>query len=278
MNEQQIEYWNGARGHAWVAEQDLRDRSLEPFGGAALRKASARSGERVVDVGCGCGATVLALAAAVGPAGHVLGVDVSGPMLGRARERAAALPNVTLLRADAAIHPFDGRAELLFSRFGVMFFGDPAAAFGNLRRALAPGGRLAFACWRSLAENEWMAVPAQAVRSALPSLPASDPSGPGPLAFADPARVRRILGGAGFGEIELEPFDHPMPLGNGGGLEAAATEAMTLGPAARLLAEADDSSRARALAAVREALAPHLKVNEIRLGGAAWLVTARAAG
>ncbi|MHB8417087.1 MAG: class I SAM-dependent methyltransferase [Myxococcales bacterium] len=276
-NEEQIAYWNGDRGRSWVADQELRDRTLAPFGEAALRRAEPRPGERAVDVGCGCGASVLALAAAVGPTGHVLGIDVSQPMLGRARVRAAGLAQVELRCADAASHPFDGRADLLYSRFGVMFFDDPPAAFSNLRRALAPGRRLAFACWRSLAENEWMAVPAQAVRAVLPEAPAL-PSGPGPLSLADPALLRALLAGAGFAEIVLEPFDHPIPLGQGRGLDAAAAEAVTLGPAARLLAQADEATRSAALAAVRAALAPLLRGERIELGGGAWLVSARASG
>ena len=275
MNETQIEYWNGPRGHSWVADQELRDHSLAPFGDACMRLAKHSPGERVVDVGCGCGASVLALASAVGAGGHVLGVDVSAPMLERARRRTAPLANVSLLRADAAGHAFDGRAQLVHSRFGVMFFEDPPAAFANLRRALAPGGRLAFICWRGLDENRWMSVPAEAVRRALPSLPPAVLGGPGPLSLADPDLLRTLLEGAGFREVVLQPFDHSMPLGNGQGLEAAATEAMTLGPAARLLANVEEPDRARALSAIREALAPHVRGSDVALAGATWLASAR---
>jgi SAM-dependent methyltransferase len=275
-NREQIEYWNGPRGASWVAEQDMRDRALAPFGDAVLQRARAVAGERVIDIGCGCGATTLALAAAVGPRGAVLGVDVSEPMLARARERAAELSQVSFQNADAATFAFGGDAALLYSRFGVMFFDDPRAAFANLKKALASGGRLAFVCWRDLRENAWMSVPFAAVKEVVkPTQPPPPPDAPGPLAFADPARVRSILEGAGFGEVELAQFDHAMPIGDGRGLDAAAADAASMGPAARLLGEASDEVRARAVAAVRTALAPYARGDDVALSAAAWVVSAR---
>ncbi|MHB1846278.1 MAG: class I SAM-dependent methyltransferase [Deltaproteobacteria bacterium] len=278
-NQEQIDFWNGPRGASWVAEQGQRDRSLAPFGEAALRAARPAPGERVVDVGCGCGTTSLALAAAVGPRGAVLGVDVSGPMLARARETATGVPQLRFEQADAASFAFDGTASLVFSRFGVMFFDDPRAAFENLRRALVPGGRLTFACWRGLAVNDWLSVPLAAVRSILPAAPQpAAPDAPGPLSLADPARLRAVLEGAGFEGLAMAAVDHAMPLGDGASLESAAAEAVTLGPTARLLAGADDATRARATAAVAAALAAHAHGGAVRLAGSAWLVTAHAPG
>ena len=277
-NREQIDFWNGPRGESWVADQPLRDRSLAPFGDAALALARASRGERVVDVGCGCGATSLALAEAVGPAGSVLGVDLSGPMLARARERGRALPQLRFEQVDAATFAFDGQATLLYSRFGVMFFDDPPSAFENLRRALSPGGRIAFACWRGLPENDWLSVPLQAVRAVVAQASAQlAPDAPGPLAFADPTRVRGILEGAGFDDISLTPVDREMPLGEGRGVDAAAAEAITLGPAARLLLGVDDATRVRALAAVASALAPLERGGAVRLSASAWVVSARRA-
>jgi SAM-dependent methyltransferase len=235
-------------------------------------------GERVVDVGCGCGATTLELARAVGPEGAVLGLDVSEPMLARARERAVGLAQVRFQCVDASTFALGGDATLLYSRFGVMFFDEPHAAFANLRRALAPGGRLAFVCWRRLEENGWMSVPFAAVKKTLPSsVPAPPPEAPGPLAFADPARVRRILEGAGFRDVGLAPFEHEMPLGDGRGLDAAAADAASMGPASRLLADASEEARARGVAAIREALIPYATGDDIRVSAATWIVTARAA-
>jgi SAM-dependent methyltransferase len=279
LNRAQIDYWNGPRGDFWVAEQELRDRELAFFGESALKAAAVSAGERVIDVGCGCGATTLALAKAVGANGSVLGVDVSEKMLGRASERAAGLPNVRFERADAAIFPFDGSASLVFSRFGVMFFDDPPAAFVNIRRALAPGGRLAFACWRPLAENTWMNVAFQAVRPLIPAtIQTPAPDAPGPLAFADPVRVRSILESAGFSDVSLIPIDHPMPLGGNRGLDAAAADALTIGPVVRLLNEASEELRAKALAAARAALEPYAKGDLMELAGAVWIVSARSIG
>jgi SAM-dependent methyltransferase len=253
------------------------DRALEQFGRGALISAQPRKGERVVDVGCGCGATTLALAQAVGPTGSVLGVDVSAPMLARARQRAREVAWITLVEADAATYAFEPRADLLFSRFGVMFFADPTAAFSNLRRALTPHGRLAFICWRALADNPWLALPLAAAKRVV-SLQGPPPptDAPGPLSFADPQRVRTILGGAGFAEIAVDRFDHPMPLGDGKGLDAAVEHALTLGPTARLLASAnaDDSTLAQVRREVRDALEPYASSNALNLPAGAWIVTA----
>lgn len=233
--------------------------------------------ESVIDVGCGCGASSLTLAEAVGHEGFVLGIDISEKMLDRARERAQALPQLNFVLADAAIHKFRPVANLVFSRFGVMFFDNPVTAFSNLRGALAAGGRLAFACWRQLEDNPWLSVPFAAASAVVSATKAPlPPDAPGPLALAASTRLRGILKAAGFEEVALQPFDHPLPLGGNRGLDAAADDALTLGPTARLLSEASDEDRARALAAVKEALAPHARGEVVELAAGAWVVTARA--
>jgi len=277
-NHAQIEYWNGPRGDFWVKEQELRDHELAFFGESLLRAAAVMPGESIVDVGCGCGTTSLAIAASVGPEGAVVGVDVSKQMLARAAERARGLPQARFELADAASYPFDGSAHLVLSRFGVMFFDDPRAAFANLRRALRPNGRLVLVCWRSLAENAWMNVVFEAVRPIVSSArPTPPPEAPGPLAFADEARVRSILEGAGFVEVSFDPLDHPMPLGGNHGLDAAAADALTLGPTSRLLVDATEEERREALSAAKVALLPYAKGEVVELAGAAWLVRARVA-
>jgi ubiquinone/menaquinone biosynthesis C-methylase UbiE len=171
-NEAEITYWNSAGGRRWVERQQSQDIVLGPILQATLERAQVRQGERVVDIGCGTGASAIALAERVGPSGHVLGVDVSAPMLARAAERLAPGGPVKFVRADATTYRFETATfDLLFSRFGVMFFAEPARAFANLRTALKPGGRLAFACWRKFDENPWLKVPLRAALEHVPPLP-----------------------------------------------------------------------------------------------------------
>ncbi len=274
-NAEQIAFWNGPGGASWVAGQARMDAALAPVGDAAIAHAKVRPGERVLDVGCGCGATALALADGVGPAGHVTGLDVSGPMLDLARTRGAGRGNVDWVLEDATTHGFAAASvDLVFSRFGVMFFDDPTAAFANLRRALAPGGRVVFACWRPFDQNPWMQLPLKAVTGVVPPLPRPGPEEPGPFAFGDRTRVTRILTGAGFAPPQFEPFDFHMTLGDGSGLDAAVEQAISMGPSARALQEQPDDLRAQARAAVAAALEPHLDGGRVRLAAAVWLVSA----
>jgi ubiquinone/menaquinone biosynthesis C-methylase UbiE len=157
FNSDQLAFWNGLGGHTWVARQEHTDITLAPVSEALLALAAPRAGERVLDVGCGCGVSTLELACAVGPAGHVAALDISAPMLaeGQARAKAAGIANVDWQQADAAMAALDG-FDLLASNFGVMFFGDPVAAFAHMRSAARPGARMAFVCWRPLSENPWM--------------------------------------------------------------------------------------------------------------------------
>jgi SAM-dependent methyltransferase len=272
-NQEQIDYWNGRAGNRWAADQETLDPSLAPFGDAAIAKAAIKPGDHVVDIGCGSGATTIALAEKVGASGSVLGIDVSAPMLARAKERAKNLTNVTLLEADASAHAFERNCDLLFSRFGVMFFVDPIAAFTNLKTALADDGRLSFACWRSLPENPWMLLPLQAAESVIGEAPPSEPDAPGPMAFSNPDRVKKILTAAGFDKIEIEPFsaDYVYPAG---GVDVAVETAMKIGPAARAIAESPKELHPKARDAIRAALAPHEKANVVALPAATWIVSA----
>ena len=229
-------------------------------------------------MGCGCGQTSLQLAERVGAAGAVTGIDLSAPMLARARERAraAGLANVRFENADAQTHAFAARSfDAAYSRFGVMFFGEPTAAFANLRGALREGGRLAFVCWRSLSENEWLRVPllAAATQVELPAPPAEN--APGPFSFARRERVEGILTGAGFRDLSIEPLDGELTVGGGATLDRAVDFMTQMGPAGRLLGEAPPDARARAAAALREAIEPFTGPKGIRMTYAAWIVTGR---
>lgn len=278
-NAAQIEYWNSQSCVGWLTEQERLDALLAPLTEAALALAAPRLGERAVDVGCGAGATVLALARAVGPEGRVLGLDVAERLVARARERIAeaGFAHASVELADAALRPFAPEADLLFSRFGVMFFADPVAAFANLRRALRPGGRMAFVAWRPLAENPWFRLPVEAARGHLPPStdPPPEPGAPGPFAFDDPARVRGILDRAGWRGVEIAPHDPTMRLAPPGGAAEAARGAAAVGPLARALAGAGEEQRRRAVDAVAEALRAHDGPGGVALPGAVWLVSAR---
>jgi SAM-dependent methyltransferase len=273
-NAGQIAYWNEAAGPTWVQAQDPLDRQLAPLGARAMAALAPAAGERVLDIGCGAGATSLALAEAVGPAGSVLGVDISAPLLAAARARAADAPNLRFAQADAQAWPFDPASfDAAFSRFGVMFFADPTAAFGNIHGALRPGGRLAFVCWRRPEESPIITLPMQAAIPHLPEPPQPPtPGAPGPFAFADPDRVRAILDAAGFGEVALQPHDEKV---GGGDLETAVGMAFKIGPMGTLIRE-QPHLRPKVEAAVREAMAAHDTPDGVKLNAAVWIVTARA--
>ena len=276
-NADQIAYWNGPGGQRWTDRQQSQDIMLAPVSDILIERAKAEGGERIVDVGCGCGATSFALAQRVGPAGHVLGIDISAPMLAQARKvQPAGLP-VDFVLADATVYPFEPASfDLLFSRFGVMFFADPALSFANMRRAMRPSGRVAFACWREPRENPWMMTPLQAVYQHVPKMPPVGPEDPGPFAFASEARVRRILSEAGFSGIEMEPQGLMLDIAIGRGLEAAVESALEIGPASRALEGQPPDMRAAAKNSIREALAPLAKGQAVPLPGSIWIVTASA--
>jgi SAM-dependent methyltransferase len=278
QNADQIAYWNGPGGQHWADRQQTQDIVLAPVSDVLIDRAKARAGERIVDVGCGCGATTIALAQKVGPTGHVLGIDISAPMLARARQLAPAGLPADFILADATVYPFDPASfDLTVSRFGVMFFAEPALSFANLRRALRPSGRLTFACWRNPRENPFFMSPLQAVYKHAPKLPQPGPEDPGPFSFASEARVHRILGEAGFSGIEMEPCNLSLDIAVGRGLDAAVEAALEIGPAARALAEQPPEVRAAATNSIREALAPFARGQAVPLSAAIWIVTARGA-
>ena len=275
----QCAYWNEEAGPRWVALQERLDTLFAPLMATAIDFAAPGRGDHVLDVGCGCGATLLALSPRVGPTGKVLGVDISAVMLALARKRVEAqgLGNTTLLRADASTHPFEPAAfDLAFSRFGVMFFEDSVRAFAAIRRSLRRGGRLAFVTWRRLSDSPWFLVPYLAAKPLLPPQPPPDPEAPGPFRFADPEVLRRILSGAGFSAIEVTPHDSMLQLAGPGELERAVDFALQIGPVSRALAPVDADVKAAATRAIRAELAKHESAQGIALAAGNWLVSARA--
>ena len=279
-NAQQIEYWNEQAGRQWVEGKAGIDGLIEPLGLAAIERAAPVPGERVLDVGCGTGQATLELARRVGAQGRVVGVDISAPMLERARQDASAegLSQLSFANADAQTRAFDERFDLIYSRFGVMFFEDPTAAFANLRSALARGGRVVFLCWQGVDRNAWAREPIIAVSKHVEMPPPPEPGAPGPFSFSDGQRVRAILEGAGFGEVSLEAHEQALVLGGGMGIDAAVEQLLRVGPASRLLAEASDEVKRAAAVSVREVLESRVGADGVTLDSACWIVSARASG
>lgn len=276
-NKEQREFWDGTAGESWVRNQEQLDGQLAPFANAAVRDAGVTARQSVLDIGCGCGASTLAAARVVGSGGHVLGVDLSSEMLAHAAGRAEAegLTNVSFLLADAQVHEFDeGSFDAVISRFGIMFFDDPVAAFSNIARAMKPGARFAGACWQSVDRNPWMMLPViEALKLVEMELP-NDPTAPGPFAFADKARVGGILDAAGFSDVSFRSFEPELSVGGGAELERTAEFLMELGPMRRALLDADDDQRAAVREAVAGAIAPFETPSGVVMPSAAWILSA----
>jgi len=275
-NDNQIEFWNVQQGDKWVRLRERTDATLRPFGDAAMDRLGLGAGEHVLDVGCGCGDTTLQLAARVAPGGSVTGADVSRPMLAHARERAAeaAEPRPAFIEADVQRHRFPPkRLDAVFSRFGVMFFAAPEAAFANLRRATRPGGRLSFVCWREPADNPWVMTAVEVARAHVELPPPPAPDEPGQFSFADEGRVGRVLKAAGWRDATFDRFDVDLLVGRD--VADATAFLVQMGPAGAALAEADDATRAAAAEDLAAALEPFAAADGVRLGSSAWIVTAR---
>jgi SAM-dependent methyltransferase len=271
----QLELWNGEAGARWTAHQDALDRVFAPIDEAGLRRAAPTAGEAVLEVGCGCGASTLALARVVGPSGSVLGLDISRPMLQRARERTAGMSNVTLRQGDAGSYTFPGQVSLIYSRFGVMFFDQPAQAFAHLRGTLGLGGRLCFVCWRSLEANPWQMVPLRAVAPLVNLPPPSAPGQPGPYSLASEQRIHTLLASAGFEDVQIQPEDVRVRLSDAGIAAAVDFVTQSVGPVSRVLDGSDARTRAAVVAAVHAALVPYARGDEVALDAGVWVVHAR---
>jgi SAM-dependent methyltransferase len=276
-NTAQHQYWNTVAGPRWVGLAGFVERRVAGVNDLLLTRSGVAAGEKVLEVGCGTGATTVPLAEAVGRSGRVLGVDLSEPMLEDARKRVteSRLGNITLLQADAQVHPFEpGRFDLITSRFGVMFFADPFAAFGNLLPAARPGGRLCFVCWAPLEDNRHWLIPYEvALRHLGP--PAPQPlRAPGPLAFSDPDYVRSILDTAGFVDIAI---DRETPLITSSTPEEEAEHACIMGPSGRLIDEKkpDEVLRETIRQEMTQAFAAYARGQELLLPSTVFVATAR---
>jgi SAM-dependent methyltransferase len=247
---------------------------LAPVTEALLAFSAPRAGERVLDVGCGCGGPTLEFARAVGPAGRVAALDISGPMLaeGEARAKSAGITNIDWRQADPAMATLD-EYDLLTSAFGTMFFGDAVAAFAHMRHAANRGARMAIVCWRSLAENPWMEVPMNAVARRLPPRSKPAPHAPGMFAFADPEYVSQVLTASGWAAPCFEKLDANLDVAAGRGLEEAVVQSAQIGAVNSWLRDQPAEVVSAAIASLREALAPYVNGVSVRLPGAMWLVS-----
>ncbi len=270
-------YWND-RGPVWVEHRERLDAMLAPLGEAAIARLHPDPGEHVLDIGCGTGTTSLELARLVGNSGQVTGVDVSAPMLDEARRRAAdsRLGNVSFVVADAGVHQFEPRHfDAAFSRMGIMFFAEAAAGFTNLQRALRPGGRLTFVCWRAPEENSWVTEPGRAVAEVLGPAEPMDPNAPGPFSLASADQISSILTIAGLVDIDITPYDLPLSVGTGS-TDELVRYYMDLLPATAIPENADVHVIDRVKAALGAMVERRRTSDGITMGGAAWLVSARA--
>jgi SAM-dependent methyltransferase len=269
---EQTALWNGPAGRAWVDAQHVLDRLFAPFTDLLVEAVRAASARSVLDVGCGTGSTTIAIARSLEGTGHCLGVDISEPMITRARARAEReRAPAEFVIADAQVHGFEpASVDMIVSRFGVMFFGDPVQAFANLRRAAREGAQLRLIAWRSAAENPFMTTAERAAAPMLPDLLPRRPDGPGQFAFADRDRVHAILNHGGWSGIDIRPIDVGCSL-----LEQDLSRYVTrLGPVGLLLQDADDDTRARVAESIRSAYDPYVHGDEVRFTAACWMINA----
>jgi SAM-dependent methyltransferase len=280
-NADQAEYWNSEPGRRWIACQEALDQRFGPLTDLLIARARILSGECVVDVGCGTGATTSQLAGCVGAHGSVLAVDISEPLLAVARRRVmqSSHANVRFVRDDAQTHRFErGCYDLVMSRFGVMFFDDPVSAFRNLLGALRAGGRLTFVCWGPLEDNPYFGIPLQVGIEKLGPPEPRPARAPGPMALSEPDYIEEILDGAGFADIAIDRASTWLP-----GAQSARDEAelmSVVGLLARLLKErgADEATRRTLVDTLTEHLAPYLTADGVRLPAILHVVTAAAPG
>src|SRR6478736_9574437 len=258
-NGEQADLWNGASGQSWVEAQEILDRMFQPL---------EKPRQRVLDIGCGTGATTLALKKRFGEEVACVGVDISAPMLEHARRRAQRDgTQVSFVLADAEQYAFEPRSfDLIVSRFGVMFFSDSVRAFENLRRAAREDAELCLIAWRSASENPFMTAAERAVAALLPELPARDPDAPGQFHFADSSRVQRMLTQSGWTNVDIRPLDVECSFA----AQDLPRYLARLGPIGRFLQQADDQTRERVLAAARPAFDPYVHGETVRFNAACW--------
>ncbi len=276
-NAAQAENWHGRDGVRWARHKAPHDAMLATLTDKALDAVGLAPGQRVLDMGCGSGTTTFEIARRIEPSGAVTGIDFSETLLALGREQAAAKPNLPIAFefADVETHAFTAESfDVAFSRLGVMFFANPAAAFTNVRRALVPGGRLAFVCWREVRANTWASVTLDIARRHLEMPPRPGPEDPGPYSFRDSERVRRILTEAGWSDITIEALDADAYMG--ADLNEALANCLTMGPIANQVLTTTEEKREAIATDLRAALPEYVTDRGVIMHAATWLVTATA--
>ena len=271
-NTEQEKLWNGSLGEGFIRVESYIDRIVEPISKAAVDTVCAQSEDRILDVGCGCGSTSMALAKT---GATVTGVDISEKMIAQAKAKSKAVTNLSFCTADAAVENFERNYTHVFSRFGVMFFSDPTVAFSNMHSGLVSKGKLTFSCWQGLTENEWIGLSVEAIKPfQSEDAPPPDPRSPGGFAFADKEYVLEILQGAGFSNIKIKPLKATLDMGQS--MEEIMSFHCSVGPLAGLLETLDEDSGKEAIEAVKKSIEKRMGDRGLRLAAAAWLVTADA--
>ena len=278
-NSDEIEYWNSVAGQIWTDSNRLFDHMFEPLADLAIARAALKPGERVLDIGCGCGTTTLLVAERVAPGGTITALDVSTLMLAKARERAKSAPvPIQIINADAETHDFAPSSfDVMFSQSGVMFFTNPNTAFANFYRALKPGGRLVFVCWRDPDVNPWFMLPVESVLHLAPEgfeLPhAGAPASP--FSFAPQEKVEAMLAVAGFTDVRHEAHSINIRIGEGDLDDCVDLAFKVVSPIRGIFSQASDSDATAVVDAVRAALAPYHTGNHIEIAGSVWVVSSR---
>lgn len=272
------EEWIGRTGQEWAKRGDALGLMLGPAADAGLEALGPRPGERILDLGCGSGASTMALAHAVAPTGAVTAIDVSPDLLAQARLRLQGSDGVEFLEADAQTHAFEPLShDALYSRFGSMFFDDPPVAFANLHAALKPGARAVFVAWRDPSRNQWASVPMTFAAEGQGG--ATPPTGPGPFAWAAPETFHAALGGGGFSSIRETEFEFMAEISEGDDPDPVARAVnflMKIGSLAARLRGASDEAKAEARVFLQRRLARHVRDDAVRLLASAWIIEARA--
>lgn len=270
-------FWIGAGGDVWARTMDVSERNFATMSQALMAAAAPQPGERVLDVGCGGGVTSRVLAQQVLPGGDVVGMDISPTLLESAQQHHGEVDNLSFKLADVGAEALPAEHfDLIYSRFGVMFFNKPPAAFANLRQSLKPGGRMVFMCWRGIKDNPWIyqttaAAVAQLPEEHRPPAPA-DPFAPGPFAMADPDHTRALITAGGFSDVTIEPLDDVMRMTDE---QTAMTYLLDLGPVGKALQQVSADQANSAREAMREVLRSYATPGELNVPSATWIVTAR---